>query len=86
MFQILKTPEYVFKTFLWGPETTRKKYSVVFEKFSKRIYFFRTFFQKRKKRWIIFLVENFPIFHIQNIPIYVFKTFLWGLAIICKKC
>ena len=43
------------------------------------------FFRPLKKTLGDFLVENFPIFPIQNIPEYVFKTLLWGPEPIRKK-
>ena len=43
------------------------------------------FFDLKKKTLGDFLVENFPIFPIQNIPEYVFKTLLWGPEPIRKK-
>ena len=46
----------------------------------------RCFFRPLKKKTLgDFLVENFPIFPIQNIPEYVFKTLLWGPEPIRKK-
>ena len=43
-------------------------------------YFTKGCFSRPKKKKTIgeFLVENFPIIPIQNIPEYVFKTRLWG--------
>ena len=39
IFPIRNIPKDVFQTLLWGAETTRKKYWVVFEIFSKRLFF-----------------------------------------------
>ena len=60
-FPIRKVPENVFKTLLWGPETIRKKYWVVFEIFLKRIFVF-VFFFKEKKNVRRFLSGKFSDF------------------------
>ena len=39
IFPIRNIPKDVFQTLLWGAETIRKKYRVVFEIFSKRLFF-----------------------------------------------
>ena len=39
IFPIQKLLKYVFKSLLWGPETIRKKYRVVFEIFPKTMFF-----------------------------------------------
>ena len=81
IFPIQKVPGNVLKTLLWGPETIRKKYWVVFEIFLKTM-FFRLF---QKIKFEIFLLEKFPIFPIRKVPEDVFRSLLWGPKAIRKK-
>jgi len=39
IFPIWKVPKYVFKCLLWGPETIKKKYWILFEIFPKTMFF-----------------------------------------------
>ena len=81
IFPIQKVPKNASKTLLWGPETIRKKYWVVFEIFLKTM-FFRLF---QKIKFEIFLLEKFPIFPIRKVPEDVLKSLLWGPKAIRKK-
>ena len=58
IFPIRKVPENVLKTLLWGAETIRKKYWVVFEIFLKSM-FFSAFSEKYVRNFFIGKISDF---------------------------